>query len=256
MKTIKTMKIWRRPPSLMWLLIMALLTLLPMLAMLQYHWLEEVMKGHRERMKSTLQTSASQFGQEFDREVRAALMHFQEELQPPHEHPETAFFRAYRRWQATAAHPRLIGEIYRTTIDERGERQLTKYAPDSNRFEPSAWPENLKSFSGPVGGPNQIKYTQGIFDNSGAHSRFVRIEKGAGRAFAHILSGPIDGDVPGLIIPLLPLRPFSPAGEHGPPFPPAYLILMFDLDYLKREFIPELVNRHFLSEGRLDYYVA
>ncbi|HKX28228.1 MAG TPA: HAMP domain-containing sensor histidine kinase, partial [Blastocatellia bacterium] len=47
-----------------------------------------------------------------------------------------------------------------------------------------------------------------------------------------------------------------PAGEHGPPFPPAYLILMFDLDYLKREFIPELVNRHFLSEGRLDYYVA
>ena len=65
----------RRTP---WQLLAAalLLVLLAILATLQYRWLGEVSEAERERMRASLRTRATEFGQEFDAEVTRAYVAF------------------------------------------------------------------------------------------------------------------------------------------------------------------------------------
>ena len=58
----------------LWALALALLALLPLLAVLQYHWLGQVSEGERERKKSVLTTMARQFCHDFDSELTAIYL--------------------------------------------------------------------------------------------------------------------------------------------------------------------------------------
>src|ERR1051326_2112043 len=71
------MKMLKQRPSLMLLLVTALLVLLPLLAVLQYRWLGEVSAGERERMQAFLKTSAERFCSDFDRELTNAYVQLQ-----------------------------------------------------------------------------------------------------------------------------------------------------------------------------------
>lgn len=72
----------KRKPSLMLLLVVALLALAPLLAALQYRWLGQVSEGERERMKNNLNATAKQFCQDFDGELTAIYMLFQPAFAP------------------------------------------------------------------------------------------------------------------------------------------------------------------------------
>jgi signal transduction histidine kinase len=67
---------------------------------------------------------------------------------------------------------------------------------------------------------------------------------------------PIADDIPALIIPVSRLRMLQ--SEKGlnvkPPF--AYTVIVFDRDYLRRDFIPSLSRRCFASDDGLDYNVT
>ena len=47
--------------------------LLPILAMLQYHWLGQVSEGATERLRGSLQSSANAFRHDFNRELIRSL---------------------------------------------------------------------------------------------------------------------------------------------------------------------------------------
>ena len=55
----------------------ALLGLILLLATLQYQWLGQISGAERERMTATLNTRASAFGEDFDRELTRAYLLFQ-----------------------------------------------------------------------------------------------------------------------------------------------------------------------------------
>jgi hypothetical protein len=61
----------------LWALALALLALLPLLAVFQYHWLGQVSEGEREQKKSVLTTMARQFCHDFDSELTALYLYFQ-----------------------------------------------------------------------------------------------------------------------------------------------------------------------------------
>src|SRR5262247_667224 len=107
----------RRRPSLMLLLVIALLALLPLLVVLQYHWLGQVSEGERERKKSVLTTMARQFCHDFDSELTALYLHFHPTpvtLDGAPDQSQGDFAARYRRWRETAARPKLIKEVYQT----------------------------------------------------------------------------------------------------------------------------------------------
>src|SRR5215470_6026670 len=102
----------------MFVLAGGLLGLIALLATLQYRWLGQISEAERDRMRATLQTSASGFAEDFDRELNRAYLLFQigpasEDLSVP---AQTA--SRYDRWQATSRYPRMIKEVYLATSDK------------------------------------------------------------------------------------------------------------------------------------------
>src|SRR5499426_4486074 len=110
-------------------LALALLALLPLLAVKQYHWLGQVSEGERERKKSVLTTMARQFCHDFDSELTALYLYFQPATIPFYGAPDQShgdFAARYRRWRETAARPKLIKEVYQTQIG-KNNMSLSRY---------------------------------------------------------------------------------------------------------------------------------
>src|SRR5690348_3151329 len=107
----------------LWMLSLALtlVALLPLLAVLQYHWLGQVSDGERERKKSVLTAMARQFCQDFDSGLTEIYLRFKpatipsdvESNLPDQAQGNDDFAAKYRGWRETSARPKLIKDIYR-----------------------------------------------------------------------------------------------------------------------------------------------
>src|SRR5918995_333910 len=84
----------------------ALLGLIALLATLQYRWLGQISGAERERMRGTLNTRATAFAQDLDRELTRAYLMFQLEGLQPDQGAINHVAARYDRWQATARYPR------------------------------------------------------------------------------------------------------------------------------------------------------
>ena len=81
----------------------ALLGLIVLLATLQYRWLGQISGAERERMTATLNTRATAFAQDVDREVTRAYLLFQLDAM---QHGRRAPRRASRRATIAGRRPR------------------------------------------------------------------------------------------------------------------------------------------------------
>lgn len=249
------MKLRKQKPPLMLLLVAALLALLPLLAVLQYHWLGEVSRGERERMRQNLTTSAAQFCQEFDRELTALFLRFQTTADLPQALGAADLAARYENWQATAAYPQLIKEIYQTTLLDDQQGALSRFNPTTKQLEPSQWPEPLHNLRaaltrlpGSHGAARAV--LQEVFKRRGEKP----FEQGVGAALIQFSVMPINDDLPGLIIPLV-TTPRPDEAVMPLPLPRVYRVVVLDADYIKREFLPALVQRHFAGSGNV-YHLA
>src|ERR1044071_626028 len=95
-------------PSLMLILVAALIALLPLLAVLQFRWLGEVSLAERERMQASLQTAVSNFAQDFDRELTRAYMSFQMDARVLHDKAWNEYGKRYDTWRLATSYPQLV----------------------------------------------------------------------------------------------------------------------------------------------------
>ncbi|MCG3160526.1 MAG: Adaptive-response sensory-kinase SasA [Acidobacteria bacterium] len=256
----------KRKPSLMLLLVVALLALAPLLAALQYRWLGQVSEGERERMKNNLNATAKQFCQDFDGELTAIYMLFQPAFAPFSDpinrvsQAQDDFPARYKRWRETSAHPRLVKAIYQTQAGE-GDGRLARFNAETGVFETCEWPDSLSKL-------------RKFLDESRARHESLRLmlhksfgtgeqkifERKVGASDGSVTKmvvqlglGSVDEDLPGLIIPI---------SDHNQeeiipiPNPRSYRIVALDADYIRRELIPELVRRHFGDAGAGEYKIA
>jgi signal transduction histidine kinase len=250
------------------LLMIALLALLPLLAALQYDLLGKVSSGEHERMKSNLQVSAAQFCQDFDREVKNIYLHFQT-VSPPFGGPPEAlsddeesdqdFAARYRRWLDTASYPRLISEIYQIENKEGEKYQLVRFNPATGSFEPCEWPEKLRNTREKLVEEKAARKSAHLFLRNMFKSRSEKeTDKAVTGTFFHISLGPIDEDIPALIIPVMSLRSPAPQdlGNLSPPASEKHRIVALDFDYIKLELIPSLAKKYFFHDGRSEYNIA
>ncbi len=243
------MDLKRRNQPLMLILVTALLALLPLLAVLQYKWLGEVSNGERERMKTNLRAGTSKFSQDFDREMSNIYISFQADATQFGVPSDKDLSDRYRRWQANSSHPRLIKEIYQAQIDANDIHQLMRFDPHTNRFEATQWPETLSDFR------QRLEHYRKASESAQKIIQNVQA-KNFGGALIQLSIGPIDENIPALLIPLLPTtRPDNP-GRLDLQNDRPYRIVVLDLDYIKQEFIPELFNRYFSNGGKSDYHVT
>jgi len=240
-------------------LALALLALLPLLAVKQYHWLGQVSEGERERKKSVLTTMARQFCHDFDSELTALYLYFQPATIPFYGAPDQShgdFAARYRRWRETAARPKLIKEVYQTQIGENGGR-LSCYNAETGAFEPCEWPDGMTDLRKRLEeerASNELLRTQ--LRDSIRLKMNIRGEAGDHKKVFQFALNCVDENLPGLVVPIL-----GPIGasldEETIPIPDArsYGVIALDADYISGEMIPELVGRHF-GDSAGEYTIA
>jgi signal transduction histidine kinase len=239
----------KRDSSLSWLiLIMALIGLLGLLAALQYSWLGQVGVADRERRVRALQSSAERFGEDFDRELARAFVVFQLDSEAALRGDAGDLAARYVNWQSIAPYPQLVGEIYFVTGQGSVvSSQVKRFDPRTKLFAQVDWPERLQS----------------LRNNPIVEDMMIG---GPGPLPAPALP-PLNGELPALIIPTITIRPMPmtdrvwtrsiesirAVSSWG------YTVVLLDLDYLLRDFIPMLARRHFSGELRgddFDYHLT
>lgn len=247
----------KRRPSLMLLLVIALLVLLPLLAVLQYRWLGEVSAADRERRQANLKTSAERFSADFDRELTSVYLQLQTAA-PASNGLDEILVSRFQTLLANASRPKLIRELYRTRFDEQGRLLPARFNPVTQALETVEWPENLKSIRAKFEAQRQAQQSAKMATQMMLRSVLgqtqERFQTRAGRGFVFQISyNQIADDVPALIVP--------DVGQHSPTAPifpdnHSNTIAVLDLDYIQSELIPELARRHFLADGMNDYNLA
>src|SRR5205809_316409 len=216
-----------RPP--MYALAGGLLGLIVVLAWLQYRWLGQISDAERDRMRATLQTSASGFAEDFDRELNRAYLLFQIGPTPGDDNVPAQIATRYDRWQATARYPRMIKDVYLTTV-QGDVASFKRFNPSTRFVEPAEWPAALASVRAALGrGPVQSVWV----------------------------------DAPALVVPApflfvshLPDRPARHDTTVQLPAETSYAVLLLDGDDIRDEVLPALAQHHFQPAGGGDYQVA
>ena len=230
----------------------ALLGLIALLATLQYKWLGQISGAERDRMKATLNTRATEFGNDVDRELTRAYMLFQLDAMQEDQAAVSRIATRYDRWQATSHFPRMIKDLYVLTSTDSGQPVLQRFNATTRFLEPVEWPERLV----PVQKAIERAMAAAQPNPSAASAVLVRpaVPTVWGSIPAIVMPAPL------LMVNHLEFR--GPASVSPPPVMsvtsgPRYTIALLDGDYIKSDMLPALVRQHFQGTGDgFDYQIA
>ena len=246
---------WRRFRPPLALVAIALLGLIVLLAVLQYRWLGQISEAERAQRRATLAIGALEFAQDFDREVTRAYLLFQTDapLAEPVDDQALAdrFAARYDRWQETSRFPRFLKEFYLFSQDPpRADARpaattLRRFDPATRRLETVEWPEAMRAWR------DQLAVASWKDTSADGDAFFIRK-----------MPSPIWEAAPAIVVPT-PLIVFGES-KPGVRLAPAisYSLLLIDRDYVSRELLPTLAERHLGHHaelggvGGLDFKVA
>jgi hypothetical protein len=141
----------------------ALFGLLIVLAMLQYRWQGQISDADREQRRTRLLHDASEFAQDFDRELARAYLLFQGDPLGEATGDDLAarFAQRYEHWQSTSAFPRMLKEIYAFSQSDDGTSELRRFDPATGRFDIVDWPASMSDWREQVGSTTRQQQDQG-----------------------------------------------------------------------------------------------
>ena len=216
----------------------ALAVLLLVLATLQYRWLGQISEADLARLRAGARARAEQVARDFDREVTRAFLWLHVDAGSVRSRDWAAYADRRARWARLTAHPGLVKDVW--LVDATGE-DLQRFDPATSSFQASAWPDALATL------------------RERAHEIALAHTGPAGaarppRSF-HRPADLFDDQIPAFVAPI---PSFEPPGPGRAPFSrlAGFTIVTFDLDYVRRRFLPALVERHFGADEDSDYAVV
>jgi len=231
----------------------ALLGLILLLATLQYKWLGQISGADRDRMTAILNTRASAFAQDFDRELTRAYLMFQLDAMQHDQRAASGLVVRYDRWQATARFPKMIKDVYLVPSPEaaEGTTGLQRFNPTTRFLEPAEWPASMSAIRARITPPAPA------FPPDAAMSPTATLVMRA-------LVPTVWPGVPALVVPA-PMLMLSHIGTVPDARPSPiqmtagirYAVLLLDAEYMRTEMLPALSQQHFQRTGDgFDYQLA
>jgi len=117
-----------------------LVLLVGTLAALQYRWLGQVSDAERDAMRAALQHRATEFADDFDREITLAFTTFSAAAGQATAADAAPVAAALAKWKETARFPDIVRAVYFAST-QQGPAVLSRLEGD--HFEPVDWPDNL-----------------------------------------------------------------------------------------------------------------
>ncbi|HUS08273.1 MAG TPA: HAMP domain-containing sensor histidine kinase [Bryobacteraceae bacterium] len=217
---------------LSWLFVGALVLLSLALGVLQYGWIDELSRAEKERLQSTLHTSLLRVSRDFNGEVTAActnLISF--DLETDQQAREGQYAARFEQWKDTSRHNGLLRRVL--VAEPAGSSlQLRELDQQTGNFHPVDWPAEWRTIQERL------------------------LAKLAGTEGPPFLGG-VTGDLPDLFeMPVFDRR-FARGPDGGRPRPREleWIIVQFDLEYIRTVVIPALLQRD-LPGGAADYLAA
>jgi signal transduction histidine kinase len=200
------------------LLPIALLALLLVLAWLQYRWTGALSRAEAERLRSGLRSSLARFGGELDFELARILRAFS--MRAPAELPE-----ALAEFRQQSHYPDIVAELYRLGFDD-GRLELGRLLADGT-FERTSPPPGLERLSEPA---------------AALRNPHRRRPRDPGPPLALVSSDPLSIVVPGRWEP----------GARGP----AATMVVLRNDVFGEGLLPDIAARVFGQDESLDFDIV
>ena len=216
-------EMWRRLPPAAWSLVVAVLVLLPVLAIFQYRWLGQVSEGERERMNALLHSAALQFSDAFDSEISRLYSLFQRDKAGGMSTLPEEYTQRLEQWETASSNPKIVRGVFLVEKDGDDTVKLLQVNRISRSLDEIAWPPELSALRERILEPAVDVIWEGI---------------------------------PALVIPprdslFLGKDTDSTSGPHL-----LAVIVLLDPSLIKNVFLPALASRYFVNGDGLSYNVA
>jgi signal transduction histidine kinase len=126
-------------------LVAVLAAVLVLLAVLQYRWSLEISRAERTRIEASLNTSVSQFRQEFYRELTQVSTAFHSDPAAEPDDFWSRYAERYQAWARTATRPDLVANVFVWQAGTPAYSRLLQLRPADGKFEPVDWPASLEA---------------------------------------------------------------------------------------------------------------
>lgn len=217
------------------MLTVALLLMLPALALLQYRWVGQLGDAARERMQRNLHNAAQQFNEAFDSEVARAFLSLQVDSAVVRDQAWDRYADRYAAWAKTTAYPGLIEGVYLIDALDKDLR-LRRWDSQARTFATAAW--------------------EGPLETARAHfaSELAAFASGDRRRLDR---GPIREAL--LVAPLIDVHVgTSPRAQMHIPSVTVFgfTLIHLDMPLIREQLLPALARRHFSQADGDGYRVA
>jgi len=252
----------------------SLVLLVATLATLQYRWLGQVSEAERNRLHASLSQRASEFADDFDREIVRLYLSLQVEGTPIDRGDWTAFVKNYDTWREAARFPEMLRAVY-VANSSAPEAAPRKYDPDTHTFVAASWPASLAPVTERLAKINSSSFVSSMPPPPPPPPPSPVADAGAGRIstsktvqaatleqLRHFVTGrePIVASVPALIV-WLPTLTRPDAAENSPSMTtfkigPTVIVAELDAIYLANTMLPTLAERYFPERDADTYRFA
>jgi signal transduction histidine kinase len=215
----------------------ALLILLPTLAVLQYQWVGQLSTATRERLQRNVRIAAAQFREGFDVEILRAVLSLQVGQATAREGVSERYAERYNTWLNTAAHPQIVSDVL--VVDaEDGALRLRRWNPDTDALEAAEWRPGLAEWQ------SQFEEELKEFPQGRPFDRRPQM-RGEGA------------------LVIVPLRNVIVPASRAPGSQTVtsvsvfgFTVIELNMPYIKEQMLPELAARHFTHVEGDVYRVA
>jgi signal transduction histidine kinase len=227
-------------PTVLSLLVAAMIVLLPVLAVLQYRWIGQLSDAERERMQRSLRAATADFTQQVDLEVARAIVGLQVDAGMVHDEAWDRYAEKYAAWASTSD-PTAVRDILLVDVPGNGNDgtvRLRRWDAERRTFVAADWPAELL--------PIRERLAK-------AYQEFRTHPEPLFAWPTDLLSE--DGST--LVLPAAAVAPL-PSSGGPPPFVPlfAYTVVRLNVDAFTSQIVPAALARHFGSPATSDYHLA
>jgi signal transduction histidine kinase len=214
---------WSKRAAIELAAILGMVAVVCTLAVLQYRWTGEISRSEQQRLKANVTTSVRGFDQEFSYDFERLCEAFEIGPEVPQANLESRIVRQQSDWERVASRPALLAGIDIWKLEE-GHAGFKSFEDSGKRFVEATWPERLGSLRPYLERQAELLNARVIGDRQAIYYPWTFL-----------------GSAPALIRPIFHLENAQDMYVQLQGF----LILEFNKEFLEKQYVPELVVRHF-----------
>jgi signal transduction histidine kinase len=228
---------WQKRFGVELIAVLVMIAVVSVLAVYQYRWTGEISRTEQARLRNSLATSVRNFDQEFSYDFQQLCESFEidPEVDPSAIESHVARQRVF--WNRVSSHAPFVGGLHIWRMVSADASAFESLEENDNQFHKAPWPQQLEPLR-----PLSAKQFEQAFsvtnDRDAVYYPWI-----------------FHGDTPAL------LRPIFRIVSGGQGFGPGahvigVLVVELNREYLERQYLPDLVDRHFGAAGQRSFVVS